>query len=315
MYNSETDYPENDDRMESKNNNRNLVLLSVIVNILLASLSGYLILEKSQVNNQMTDYVSKINELTESTINLEQQLNMTVNQLDYYKELADYYSEISTNEIGISNYSGFSTIPIVAVKTIQRGFRIEYEGVVMEAEIELVEGEGRILVDTIPKIGIDIQTSVRTAVMIVEELTDTSLTNTDIILTVRSSEEVEVVDGQSAGAAITTAILAASTNQSINEGIYMTGTINSDGSIGPVGGIPEKALAAAENGSNQFLVPQGQSTIIVYESKINRNSRGRSIITYEKKTMELEDYLKEKGYSVIVNEVETIEDAYTLFFN
>jgi uncharacterized protein len=315
MYNNESEDPENNVNVEPKNKHRNIVLLSVIVNILLASLSGYLILEKFQFNNQITDYSSKINELTESTINLEQQLNMTVNQLDYYKDLANYYSEISTNENGITNLSGYSTIPIVAVRTIQSGFRVEYEGVVMEAEIELVEGEGRVLVDTIPKIGIDIQTSVRTAVMIVEELTGASLSNTDIILTVRSSEEVEVVDGQSAGAAITTAILAASTNQSINKEIYMTGTINSDGSIGPVGGVPEKALAAAENGSNQFLVPQGQSAIIVYEPKISRTRRGRSIITYEKKMMELEDYLKEKGYSVIVNEVETIEDAYTLFFN
>lgn len=303
------------DNFEPKKKTKNLVLLSIVINILLASSTGYMFLERNQITSQLDDYSLKINELTESTINLEKQLTMATSQLDYYQDLADYYTETSNNENGIPALSGYSTIPIVAVQNVQSGFNIGYEGVVMEAEIELVPGQGRILIDTIPKIGIDLQSSVRTAVINVERLTGNSLSSTDIILTVKSQEEVEVVDGQSAGAALTIAILAACTNQSINQDTCMTGTINSDGSIGPVGGILEKALAAAEKGSTHFLVPQNQSTITYYEPKISGTRHGRTLITYEKKTIDLEEYLTENGYSVIIHEVDKIEDALPLFFN
>lgn len=162
--------------------------------------------------------------------------------------------------------------------------------------------------------GIDIQTSVRTAVLVAEELTGISLSTTDIILTVRSSDEVEVVDGQSAGAAITVALISAMTNQSVNEGVYMTGTINGDMSVGPVSGIQYKALATAESGSTCFVVPEGQSTIVVYIPKTYKTFHGRTITRYEKELVELEDYLEENGYAVDVLEVANIEEANTLFF-
>ncbi|WP_455363440.1 S16 family serine protease, partial [[Eubacterium] cellulosolvens] len=137
----------------------------------------------------------------------------------------------------------------------------------------------------------------------------------DAILTVRASEEVDVVDGQSAGAAITIAILAALMNQTVKQGVYMTGTINSDGSIGAVGGIAAKALAAAEKGSERFLVPEGQSKIIVYKPTTYEIFPGWSRTVYQQETMELEDYLQKQGYSIIVEEVETIEDASAFFFD
>ena len=42
--------------------------------------------------------------------------------------------------------------------------------------------------------------------------------------------------------------------------------------------------------------------------------RGRVITTYEKETMDLEDYLSEMGYSVQVLEVRDIKEAVALFF-
>jgi len=38
----------------------------------------------------------------------------------------------------------------------------------------------------------------------------------------------------------------------------MTGTIDKDGSIGPVGGIPDKIRAAAREGYRTVLIPEGQ---------------------------------------------------------
>jgi len=292
-----------------------LLILSILVNIVLVPVAGYIFLQNSSLEDQVLDLSSSLNELTESSMILEQQLNMSMTQLDYYKKLADYYSGLVTPGEDGAGVFAQSTIPIVAVRTIQSGFRVEYEGVVMEADIEFIEGDGRILVDTVPNIGIDIQTSVRTAVLVAQELTGISLSNTDLILTVRASEEVQVVDGQSAGAAITIAILAALTNQTVKQGVYMTGTINRNGSIGAVGGIAAKALAAAEKDSEWFLVPEGQSTIIVYKPTTYEIFPGWSRTVYQQETMELEDYLQEQGYSIIVEEVETIEDAYALFFD
>ena len=183
----------------------------------------------------------------------------------------------------------------------------------MTADVELREGSGRILVDTMPKIGIDIQTSVTTAVLVAEDITGVSLGKTDLILTIKASEDVEVVDGASAGAAITVALIATMKGQDLNRTVYMTGTINSDNTIGPIGGIAQKGTAAAENGSRCFLVPEGQSTIVVYVPKETHPFPGWTVITYEQKIVKLQDYLDEQGYSTIVLEVETIEEAYAEF--
>ena len=44
----------------------------------------------------------------------------------------------------------------------------------------------------------------------------------------------------------------------IRRGIALTGTIAKDGTIGPVGGIPDKIRAAAREGYRTILIPQGQ---------------------------------------------------------
>ncbi len=41
----------------------------------------------------------------------------------------------------------------------------------------------------------------------------------------------------------------------VNPKVMMTGMINPDGTIGPVGGILEKASAAASVGAKLFLIP------------------------------------------------------------
>ncbi|MBS7630904.1 hypothetical protein KEJ47_04930 [Candidatus Bathyarchaeota archaeon] len=146
-----------------------------------------------------------------------------------------------------------------------------------------------------------------------EKLTNISLNNIDLLLTVRADQYVEIVDGQSAGAALTTALISALTNKKIREGVFVTGTINSDASIGAVSGISYKALAAAENGSKVFVIPKGQGTVMVYEPKVRQISPGTTITVYERKVIDLEEYLSENGYSVDIVEVETMEDVLQIF--
>ena len=291
---------------------RSVLIFSVIVNIILASFTGYFFQLNTSQKNQIDELTNTINETMESIRFLELQLNMSTTQLDYYMELADFYSNQTTSQNGASSLIGESTIPIVALQTIRKGFNVEYKGVVMEAEVDLVEGDGRVLVNTVPMIGIDIQSSVRTAVLVVEELSGVSFSKTDVILTIRSVQEADVVDGGSAGAAITIALLAAVNNQALVEGIYMTGTIKSDKTVGEIGGTAYKALAVAEQGAEKFLVPKGQNTILVYQPK-TVNFFGRSITTYERLYMDLEEYLAEQGYLIDIVEVESIEQAYEIF--
>jgi len=285
----------------------------MIINLLLACFTGFTIWQSDGLRRRINDLSYSYNELVDSSRNLEQQLNVTRTQLDYYKEQAEYYSSLITSGNATTGIVGHATIPIVALRTVQRGFRVEYQGAVMSADVELREGSGRILVDTIPRIGIDIQTSMRTGVRVAEDVTGVSLSKTDVILTIKASQEVEIVDGPSAGAAIIVALIAAVRKESLNQSFYMTGTINSDKAIGLVGGIPEKALAAAENGSKYFFVPKGQSTIFIYVPEISHPFPGWTITTYERKLVKLQDHLEEQGYSVVVLEVETIEEAYTKF--
>lgn len=304
-----------------KKNYRNQILtLSIIVNVALAAYTGYSLRQTTDLKNQLEEISASYSSISEAytslsstSRNLEQQLNLTKTQLEYYRGLAEYYSNLTTTHDETHGLRGEATIPIVATYQTGGWLQSELQGVVMRAKVELRDGEGRVLVDTIPRIGIDIQSSVRTAVMVAEETTGVSLSGTDVILTITSEQETEVVDGPSAGAAITVALISSIMNESLADAVYMTGTINNDGSIGPVGGIPEKALAAAEEGCERFYVPRGQSSIVVYVPKVVQPMPGWSVRTYERTTMSLQDYLEEQGHSITVEEINTIEDAYSGF--
>ncbi len=66
------------------------------------------------------------------------------------------------------------------------------------------------------------------------------------------------IDGPSAGALKTVALIALQRGDEVLETATMTGTINATGSIGPVGGIPEKLQGAADEGFETVLIPLGQ---------------------------------------------------------
>ena len=66
------------------------------------------------------------------------------------------------------------------------------------------------------------------------------------------------IDGPSAGALMTVAVIALIRGDTIRNDITMTGTINPDGTIGPVDGIPYKVDAAAAAHKTRMLIPKGQ---------------------------------------------------------
>jgi predicted S18 family serine protease len=66
------------------------------------------------------------------------------------------------------------------------------------------------------------------------------------------------IDGPSAGALMTVGLLSMIRGDKIKPGITMTGTINPDGTVGPVGGIPYKVDGAKQAKAKTMLIPLGQ---------------------------------------------------------
>lgn len=94
-------------------------------------------------------------------------------------------------------------------------------------------------------------------------------------------------DGPSAGAVMTVGFLALLKGDHLQRGVALTGTIEPNGRIGPVGSIPDKVRAAAREGYRTILIPQGQLT----DPRWDLNSLAMSL-------------------HVLVKEVATIEEAY-----
>ena len=138
-------------------------------------------------------------------------------------------------------------------------------GVSTTLVVQALPGTGRAMVN-IDKLlfWVDTQYSIRTAKDVAQNITGLDLSYYDIVYTIAAN--ASVIEGPSAGAALTVATIAALEGKSVNSSVVMTGTINHDGSIGPVGGVVEKAMAARAAGSELMLVPVSQSEEVSYES-------------------------------------------------
>ncbi len=104
----------------------------------------------------------------------------------------------------------------------------------------------------------------------------------------------ERFDGPSAGGLLTAGILAGMTGQSANPKFTMTGTINPDGTIGPVGGVPQKFQAAIRAGKTTLGYPMGQH--FVFDMVTNREMDIRSMSRGGIKVVEIPDVETAYGY-------------------
>lgn len=141
------------------------------------------------------------------------------------------------------------------------GVNEDDEGIVFPIEIEIIgSGAGRISVDVSNvQYAASFQTAVRTAAEVASDYTGVTMSNRDVIVRlVNDSDDVIRVDGPSAGAVIAVMLVAGLEEKQLDPDILLTGAIESDGTIGPVGGLQGKADAAADYGAEKLLVPDGQ---------------------------------------------------------
>jgi PDZ domain-containing protein len=88
------------------------------------------------------------------------------------------------------------------------------------------------------------------------------------------------IGGPSAGLAFTLALIDELTKGNLmgRGRVVATGTINEDGSVGAIGALEQKAIAARDAGATLFLVPAGQSVIEVNKA---RGAAGKSVSIVE----------------------------------
>lgn len=281
---------------------RSLLALSIGFNVVLALLLAMAITENYMLTERVSGLTSEVKALKES-------LNVTQAQLEYYRSIS---RQIEGGE-GLGILLASSTVNVVAVRMVESSYGASYEGIVLEVKIDIRSGRGDVYVNTNPRIGIDLQSSVRTAVDVAGRILGINVSRYDYVVYVRGEREVDVVDGPSAGLALTLAIISAFEGKQLPSYVYMTGTINPDGSVGQVGAVLAKALAAAKHGAKIFLVPPGQSKDIVLEVREERTF----IFTVRylvPRQVDIGSYLKNEGYNVRVEEVSNVEQALKLIY-
>lgn len=212
---------------------------------------------------------------------------------------------INANGAGVE-VVGRSRVPALAVSMLENG---SYVGTVSWIDVKILRpGSGVVYVSTEPLSDIDLQASARAAVLIASYLANKDPFEYDYLVSVKADSPI--IGGPSAGSAMVAAIYAALTNTSLDPYVAATGMILPDGLIGPVGGVPEKAVAAASSGFKVILIPWGQS--IYNEVRYVRQSIGPiSIIRPESVSINVSDLVK--GYGARVVEVATAEDLLSFF--
>ncbi len=204
------------------------------------------------------------------------------------------------------------TVYAPAVSEIGTG----YTGVISTITVTVQgNGSGRVFVDTLPLTDVDMQGSARLAVKVASALVRTDNRphldprTCDFFFVVRTTSPM--IGGPSAGAIMTAAVIALLENWTLDNTTVMTGMINPDGSIGPIGGIPYKIDAAYSVGAKRFLIPKGQMT---YTEMVTEYQNINGVIwqnTYPV-TRNVSEYAS-TNYGMEVVEVEDINDV-LLFF-
>jgi len=150
----------------------------------------------------------------------------------------------------------FAVCPTEAREVNMAAVVSENEGGIFVLHVETRPGNGTIYTSINPRIGFSTQESEQAAVDYAFSQSGMPRNECDVFFSMRGDFGSNKIDGPSAGGAMSIAVKAALTNRTIRRDVVMTGTISPEGSVGEVGGIIEKALAAKGKGATYILVPK-----------------------------------------------------------
>ena len=187
-----------------------------------------------------------------------------------------------------------------------------------DAYLQVKYGTGRIFLDSFPLTKIDTQISTRYANEIACDYLDMDCSHYDFFYTIRADSAI--VGGPSASGSLTILTIAALKNLHLRNDTVMTGTINSGGSIGPVGGIVKKSTAAQKAGFERVLIPILSFNIEeMNKTRINlslsyNNITNDTIINISRVNVtDKEPTLEEANLSIEVIKVSNVEEALAYF--
>jgi uncharacterized protein len=232
---------------------------------------------------------------------------MFINNITTYTETSierqSYSLGIQPQKIVFPNDTDITTVIVPAVD-------MNGNGVATSLMVDAMPGKGRTLVDINQILfWVDTQNSINTAKKVAENITGLDLSKYDIVYSIRAN--ASVIEGPSAGAAMTIATILELQDKELNEYVTITGTINDDGSIGEVSGIVAKGKAAEDIGMSLFLVPEGQRKYTTYKEVKKCEEYVFRTICWKQIKPENVDVENEVGIKVI--EVANIEEALKYF--
>jgi len=252
-------------------------------------------------NNQLSQ---KLNDLQSQYTALQAKYNLLLQQV------RSITAQSTTGE-------NIDSIYAVAVRPVieSDGFfeTTKYQGSILKITVDIRGGTGLVLVNTAIPSGVDFQTSARTAVTVAQNMTGIDLSKKDIIFSISSgnNQDLQAVDGGSAGGAMTVLLVSDLLGKSLNGQVLMTGTIQPDGIIGPIGAVDEKADAAGQFGAKIFLVPAGQAVTPIQTC----SQKTEGPFEYQTCTVQQTPLspMMESKYGMKVIEINSIQDALKYF--
>ena len=191
-------------------------------------------------------------------------------------------------------YAQSGHMKLLAVSDTENG----QTGGIADLYLEIEPGTGRVFLETFPLTKVDTQISTRLAKEIACDYADADCSKYDFFYTITADSPI--IAGPSAGAAITVLTFSLIKDIKLDDSVAITGTINSGGLIGPVGGLKAKVEAASKSGIKKVLIPIGEA--IDGENIIEGNETEQ-----ENGTFDLEEMRKKYGIKII--EVSTIDEA------
>ncbi|BBL69080.1 hypothetical protein MchiMG62_22610 [Methanoculleus chikugoensis] len=180
------------------------------------------------------------------------------------------------------------------------------EGAMVNVSVEVVPGRGRVLVQTTPLMGIAFQDAANLAVVVAANRSRADLTKSDIIFSIQGPEDISEIDGPSAGALMAALLLSVLEDVPLNESVTVTGTIDEDGRIGPVGGILEKAEAARRGGKTLLILSDENNQVFDYHEG-TRSFGGLRISRQWPPIVDSKEYIEE-NLGIRVKYVNTVDD-------
>ena len=180
------------------------------------------------------------------------------------------------------------------------------EGAMVNVSVEVVPGRGRVLVQTTPLMGITFQDAANLAVVVAANRSRADLAENDIIFSIQGPEDISEIDGPSAGALMAALLLSVLENIPLNESVTVTGTIDEDGKIGPVGGILEKAEAARRGGKTLLILSDENNQVCDYHEG-TRSFGGLRISRQWPPIVDSKEYIEE-NLGIRVKYVNTLDD-------